>query len=181
MADLCLYYIYVRILLQQNMWSFHYIIVCLNMNYTLQRTRSNVSYHIMNMEIYVRIQIPLTFFIFILTAKYCYGDMTCTQINPILSNSTSLSCIEFPCRSRVEANVRCDVMAGCYGAWAHKNTTCEVSCGICNCTNTAQGFDLVGDIASKIMLTSYEKFVKGNFNAFCYLYLIQYRACGPCW
>ena len=58
-------------------------------------------------------------------------------------------------------------MDGCCGAWAYNDTTDELSCGICNCSTEYQGFDLVGDKASEMMLTSYEKFDKSNHNTFC--------------
>ena len=113
-------------------------------------------------------RIPLTFFILIVTTQYCSGDMILTQINPILSNSTSLSCMEFACRSWVEATIKCNMGDRCCGAWAEEDTLGGVSCGICSCQMTTQGFNFTEDIASKILLRSYEKFVKGNHDTFSY-------------
>ena len=115
-------------------------------------------------------------FIFTLMGNCCKCNMKFQQINPILKNSTSLSCTEFTCRSQVEATMRCLRTDGCCGAWAEEEAMGEVHCGICNCKKISQSVELTEHIASIILLRNYGKFAKGNYDALYYLYLTYYKA-----
>ena len=88
---------------------------------------------------------------FLTDVRICLGCKFIAK-NPILINSTSLSCWESSYRSRIGGVVNCEGNDDCYAIWAIKEESGSTQCGLCQCVTEAKFNNLTYSQSSALYL-----------------------------